>query len=70
MYSQAGSQLAFIVPEILSIDESKVTGFLNEKAELKLYEHAIAEINLQRPHVLSAEVEAVLAEASEVMNSF
>ncbi len=69
LYSQAGSQLAFIVPEILAIEESKVTAFLNEKAELKLYEHSIAEINLQRPHVLSAEIEAVLAEASEVMNS-
>jgi oligoendopeptidase F len=69
LYSQAGSQLAFIVPEILSIDESKVNGFLNEKTELKLYEQAIAEINLQRPHVLSADQEAMLAEAGEVMNA-
>ncbi len=69
LYSQAASALAFIVPEILSIDESKVSGFLNEKAELKLYEHAIEEINLQRPHVLSAEQEALLAEAGEVMDA-
>jgi oligoendopeptidase F len=69
LYAQAGSQLAFIVPEILSMDESQVTSFLNEKSELKLYEHAIAEINLQRPHVLSAELEALLAEASEVMDA-
>ena len=69
LYSQAASALAFIVPEILSIDESKVKEFLNKKEELKLYEHAIAEINLQRPHVLSAEQEALLAEASEVMSS-
>ncbi len=69
LYSQAGSQFAFIVPEILSIDESKVTGFLNTKPELKLYEHALEEINQQRPHVLSAEEEALLAEAGEVMNA-
>ncbi|HLO10858.1 MAG TPA: M3 family oligoendopeptidase, partial [Pseudoneobacillus sp.] len=69
LYSQAGSQLAFIVPEILSIEEEKVASFLNEKPELKLYEHAIAEINLQRTHVLTAEQEALLAEASEVMNA-
>jgi oligoendopeptidase F len=69
LYSQAGSQLAFIVPEILSIDETKITNFLEEKAELKLYKHALEEINLQRPHVLSAEQEALLAEASEVMNA-
>lgn len=69
LYSQAASALAFIVPEILKIDEQKVSGFLNEKEELKLYKHALEEINLQRPHVLSAEQEALLAEASEVMNA-
>jgi len=69
LYSQAASGLAFIVPEILAIDENKVTAFLNEKPELKLYEHSIEEINLQRPHVLSAEQEALLAEAGEVMDA-
>lgn len=69
LYSQAGSALAFIVPEILAVDEQKIKGFLAEKEELKLYEHALEEINLQRPHVLSAEQEALLAEASEVMSS-
>ncbi|MBT2695768.1 oligoendopeptidase F [Bacillus sp. ISL-55] len=69
LYSQAASALAFIVPEILAADEEKIKGFLNEKEELKLYEHALEEINLQRPHVLSAEEEALLAQASEVMSS-
>lgn len=69
LYSQAGSQLAFIVPEILTIEQSKLDGFLKDKTELKLYEHAIEEINLQRPHVLSAEQEALLAGAAEVMNA-
>lgn len=67
LFSQAGSQLAFIVPELLSIDENKIADFMKEKPELKLYEHAIAEINLERPHVLSKEQEALLAEAGEVM---
>jgi oligoendopeptidase F len=69
LYSQAASGLAYIVPEILSIDEGKIKAFLNEKEELKLYEHALDEINLQRPHVLSAKEEALLAEASEIMGS-
>lgn len=69
LYTQAASTLAYIVPEILSIDEEKVKKFLNEKEELKLYEHSLDELNLQRPHVLSAEQEALLAEASEVMNA-
>ncbi|NHM32958.1 oligoendopeptidase F [Neobacillus terrae] len=69
LYSQAASQLAFIVPELLSVDEKKIESFLEEKGELKLYEHALEEINLQRPHVLPADQEALLAEASEVLNS-
>ncbi|MFZ0443557.1 MAG: oligoendopeptidase F [Bacillus sp. (in: firmicutes)] len=69
LYAQAASGLAFIVPEILSIDEEKLQGFLNEKEELKLYEHSLEEINLQRPHVLPAEQEALLAEASEALGA-
>lgn len=69
LYSQAASSLAFVVPELLSIDEEKLNGFLTEKEELKLYEHSLEEINLQRPHILSAEQEALLAEASEVLGA-
>lgn len=69
LYAQAASGLAFIVPELLSIDENKINGFLEEKEELKLYKHSLEEINLQRPHVLTAEMEALLAEASEVLGS-
>ncbi|MBD8067515.1 oligoendopeptidase F [Bacillus sp. PS06] len=69
LYTQVGSALSFIVPEILSIDESKIQSFLEEKEELKVYAHALEEINKQRPHVLSAKEEALLAEASEVMAS-
>ncbi|MED5051880.1 oligoendopeptidase F [Anoxybacillus rupiensis] len=69
LYSAASSAMAFIVPEILAIDEAKVKSFLKEKEELKLYEHALDEINRQRPHVLSAKEEALLAQAAEVMAS-
>src|SRR5690606_243156 len=69
LYSEAAANLAFVVPEILAMDEEKLNRFLEEKPELKLYEHALDVINLQRPHVLSAEMEAILAQASEVMDS-
>lgn len=68
LYSQVASALAYIV-RALSIEEGKLQAFLEEKEELKLYEHALDEINLQRPHVLSAEQESLLAEASEVMDA-
>ncbi|MFC0271970.1 oligoendopeptidase F [Metabacillus herbersteinensis] len=69
LYTQASSAAAYMVPELLSVDESKIKDFLNEKEELKLYEHALDEINRQRPHVLTAEQEGLLAEASEVLGS-
>lgn len=34
-----------------------------------MYKHALEQINLQRPHVLSADQEALLAQAAEVMNA-
>ena len=69
LYSQASSVFSYIVPEILSIDEETINRFMEEKEELKLYEHVLKEINLQRPHVLSAEQEALLAQASEVLSA-
>ncbi|MBA4536441.1 oligoendopeptidase F [Bacillus aquiflavi] len=68
LYTQIASALSFIVPELLAIDESLINGYMEEKQELKLYEHAFKEMNLQRPHVLPAEQEALLAEAGEVLN--
>jgi len=69
LYAEVAASLAFIVPEILAMDEEKLKGFLEEKPELKLYEHALDAINLQRPHVLSAEYEELLAQVSEVTNA-
>lgn len=69
LYAQASSEMAYIVPEILSIPEEKLRGFLQENAELKVYSHSIDEINRQRPHVLSESEEALLAQASEVLGS-
>ncbi|CAH0344491.1 oligoendopeptidase F [Bacillus sp. CECT 9360] len=69
LYSQAASAFSYVVPELLGIDESRVQQFLQEKEELKLYEHSLEEINKQRPHVLTAEQEALLAQASEVLGA-
>ncbi len=69
LYTQVASSLSFITPELLSIDEQKLKSFLQEKEELKLYEHALDEVNRQRPHVLSAEEEGLLAQASEVLGA-
>ncbi|MGM9923955.1 MAG: oligoendopeptidase F [Bacillus sp. (in: firmicutes)] len=69
LYSQSASAFSFMVPEILSIDEAKLSAFIEESADLKLYKHSLEEINLQRPHILSASEEALLAKASEVLDA-
>ncbi|WP_078408682.1 oligoendopeptidase F [Priestia abyssalis] len=69
LYTQVASSLSFVTPELLSIDEQQLKGFLQEKEGLKLYEHALDEVNRQRPHVLSAEEEGLLAQASEVLGA-
>lgn len=65
----ASSHMSFIVPEILEIDEEKIATFLNEKKELQIYQKTLDEINRQRPHILSHREEALLAEASDPMQS-
>src|SRR5690625_4400149 len=65
----ASSEMSFITPEILKMDEKKIEGFLQEKEELQLYKKTLDEITRQRPHILSKSEEALLAEASEPMST-
>ena len=57
---------SFITPEILSIEEEKIQNYLDEYEPLKLYNQMLKELNLQRPHVLTADKEELLAQFSEV----
>lgn len=67
--TQMSSQLSFIVPELLNASEERLQELLQEYEPLKLYDHMIDEMNRQRPHVLSQQEEAILAQASEVMRT-
>ncbi|MBW8350418.1 oligoendopeptidase F [Bacillus sp. IITD106] len=69
LYSILASEFSYIVPEILDMEESRISQFLEENKDLQLYKKALEEINLQRGHVLSAEQEALLAQASEVLGA-
>ncbi|MCF6409188.1 oligoendopeptidase F [Pseudalkalibacillus salsuginis] len=67
--TETSSHLSYIVPEILSLEESEIKSFVKENDDLKLYEHFLDEINRSRPHVLSQKEEALLAGVSEVTNN-
>lgn len=58
---------AWIEPEILSIPSEQLREFMAQESGLKLYEYYLQTLEVRRPHVRSAEVEDVLAQASEPM---
>lgn len=57
---------AFFRPELLAAPEDLIRSYLQQSDALKIYEHYIDDILRQRPHVLSPEVEEVLAQSSEL----
>lgn len=65
----ASSEMSFIVPEILQIDEGLIRQFLDENEDLRLYEKTLDEIIRQRKHILSEKEEMLLSEASEAMQT-
>lgn len=63
---QLQSVTAFSTPELLSVDESVIRGFMTEMDELKLYETKFERIFKEKTHILSKEEETLLAYVSEV----
>lgn len=66
---QMGSAFSFAVPEILTIPEEKLSQFKEEEEGLKLYDFYFENILRRKPHVLSAQEEALLADAGEMAAS-
>lgn len=67
--AQIGSQVAFMEPEIIGISEEVLESFYQAKPELTLYREQIREINRLKAHCLSAEMEKLLAQATEMSNT-
>ncbi|MEK4522839.1 oligoendopeptidase F [Psychrobacillus sp. FSL W7-1457] len=66
LYVKVSTELSFLVPEILSLDETVLGNYLKENNDLQVYKQMLEEINKERPHVLPKEQEALLAQFSEV----
>jgi oligoendopeptidase F len=62
---QVNSAMAFATPEILAIPEATIRQFMNECEGLKLYDFYLQDIIRIKPHVLSAEMESLLASAGD-----
>ena len=67
--SEVGGALAFIVPSLVELPLERLTTFLAENSELRVYQHFFAEIERQRQHILSTPEERILAENAELADA-
>ena len=67
--AQAGAAVSFVDPELLTIDAATIDRFMREEPRLEQYRFALADLERQKAHVRSAEVEAVLAQAGEIASA-
>lgn len=69
LYNEVGTTISYMTPELLAIPEETIQAYLAEVPDLLLYRHALDDINRQRAHVLSAEMEALLASSAEATDA-
>ncbi|MBF6978942.1 oligoendopeptidase F [Aerococcaceae bacterium zg-BR22] len=66
LYNQVEETTAFFSPEVNSMDEDTLKGFIESNNRLQAYDQFLDNITRQRAHVLSKESETLLAQAGEV----
>ncbi|HJT58408.1 MAG TPA: oligoendopeptidase F, partial [Ktedonobacteraceae bacterium] len=66
LYVRASTAASYIEPEILALPQTTLDQFVRQNPALGLYGHQLQDLNRQRPHVRSAEVEAILAATGEI----
>ncbi len=66
LVARIGAALAFIEPEILAIPQETIVAWLQAEPQLQVYAYELEELNRQRAHVRSAEVEGILAQFGDV----
>ena len=57
---------SFLEPEILAMDRARLENWLKDSEPLRLYERYLKEKIRLKPHILSEEMEGVLAKAGEL----
>lgn len=67
--AQVSDAMSFVSPEILAIGKEKLETFLRQMPELEKYRRLLEEELRFRDHVLSPELETVLAKAQEMADS-
>ena len=66
LFVTLGEKTAFMTPEILAIPEETLEKFYAEKPELEVYRRMLDNILRRKAHMLSAEMEQLLASAGDI----
>lgn len=61
LYAKIAQELSFITPEILSEDYKKVQTYIEEKEELKIYDHYFEDLFRNKDHTLGENEEKIIA---------
>ncbi len=67
--ADARSAASYLDPELQELDEDEFAAFVDEEPALAAWEHVVDDARRTREHTRSAEVEAVIADLSEVTGS-
>lgn len=64
--TEVSAAQSFMTPELLALNSKRIAGMMKKTKGLQVYAHEFDELERQRPHVRSAEVEKVLAQAADL----
>ncbi|MCF4151454.1 oligoendopeptidase F [Dethiosulfovibrio sp. F2B] len=69
LHVRVSTAMAYVVPEILGIEESRLASFFGDLPELEMYRYHIEQIIRKKAHVLSAREEELLSGMGEIANA-
>lgn len=69
LYVHANTASSYIDPEILALPQATLDHYMREMPGLAIYEQQLHNLDRQRPHVRSAEIEEILAAAGEIADA-
>lgn len=70
LYTKISNSIAFLEPELITMEESTFNNFKNEVADLNIYNHMFEKLFKQKEHILSTEMEETLTQMSSLGSSF
>lgn len=69
LLASISATLSFFTPELLSLSEERIMGFIDELPNLKIYSHFLKSTFAEKKHILSKAEESLLAGMSEITSA-